>query len=126
MYLPFQQLIPVCVDCLIRGLGRSRPPDGKALRRRAARAAEGSATIASLTLNLDDSVRAGAVLRSPPVKSVLPEGCRPIVVTDAGFRGPWFRDVEALGWDWVGRIRKRRCRGAYKKMSGARFRIPAR
>ena len=41
------------------------------------------------------------------LKSVLPEGCRPIVVTDAGFRGPWFRDVEALGWDWVGRIRNR-------------------
>ena len=39
--------------------------------------------------------------------SILPEGCRPIVVTDAGFRGPWFRDVEALGWDWVGRIRNR-------------------
>ena len=41
------------------------------------------------------------------LQSVLPEGCRPIVVTDAGFRGPWFRDVEALGWDWVGRIRNR-------------------
>ena len=41
------------------------------------------------------------------LKSVLPVGCRPIVVTDAGFRGPWFRDVEAFGWDWVGRIRNR-------------------
>ena len=39
--------------------------------------------------------------------AVLPQGCRPIIVTDAGFRGPWFRDVEALGWDWVGRIRNR-------------------
>ena len=39
--------------------------------------------------------------------AVLPERCRPIIVTDAGFRGPWFRDVEALGWDWVGRIRNR-------------------
>lgn len=39
--------------------------------------------------------------------SILPEGCCPIIVTDAGFRGPWFRDVEALGWDWVGRIRNR-------------------
>jgi len=27
------------------------------------------------------------------------------VITDSGFRGPWFRAVEALGWDWVGRIR---------------------
>ena len=41
------------------------------------------------------------------LQSILPPGCRPIVVTDAGFRGPWFRDVEALGWDWVGRIRNR-------------------
>ena len=39
--------------------------------------------------------------------AVLPERCRPIIVTETGFRGPWFRDVEALGWDWVGRIRDR-------------------
>lgn len=41
------------------------------------------------------------------LKLVLPEECRPIVITDAGFRGPWFRAVEALGWDWVGRIRNK-------------------
>jgi hypothetical protein len=39
--------------------------------------------------------------------SILPEGCRPIIVTDAGFRGPWFREVESYGWDWVGRIRNK-------------------
>jgi len=39
--------------------------------------------------------------------SILPEGCRPILVTDAGFRGPWFRAVEAHGWHWVGRIRNK-------------------
>ena len=39
------------------------------------------------------------------LKVLLPETCCPIIVTDAGFRGPWFRDVEALGWHWVGRIR---------------------
>lgn len=38
---------------------------------------------------------------------ILPDGMRPIVVTDAGFRGTWFRLVEARGWDWVGRIRNR-------------------
>jgi len=38
------------------------------------------------------------------LKTILPEGCQPILVTDAGFRGPWFKAVEALGWDWVGRI----------------------
>jgi hypothetical protein len=39
------------------------------------------------------------------LQRVLPDGCRPIIVTDAGFRGPWFREVEALGWHWVGRVR---------------------
>jgi hypothetical protein len=39
------------------------------------------------------------------LKEVLPEGAQPILVTDAGFRVPWFKDVEAMGWDWVGRIR---------------------
>lgn len=38
---------------------------------------------------------------------VLPAGCCPILITDAGFRGPWFRAVEQLGWDWVGRVRNR-------------------
>lgn len=41
------------------------------------------------------------------LKLVLPDECQPTVVTDAGFRGPWFRAVEALGWDWVGRIRNK-------------------
>jgi hypothetical protein len=38
---------------------------------------------------------------------VLPGHVRPIVLTDAGFRGPWFGEVESLGWDWIGRIRNR-------------------
>lgn len=37
--------------------------------------------------------------------AVLPQNCRPIVVTDAGFRGPWFRQVQSYGWDWIGRVR---------------------
>lgn len=32
-------------------------------------------------------------------------GCRPILVTDGGFEGQWFDDVEAKGWDYVGRVR---------------------
>lgn len=38
---------------------------------------------------------------------VVPPGVRPIVVTDAGFRAPWFRAVDAMGWYWVGRLRHR-------------------
>jgi len=41
------------------------------------------------------------------LKTVLPEGVRPILVTDAGFRAPWFRAVAELGWHWVGRLRHR-------------------
>lgn len=39
------------------------------------------------------------------LRDVLPAGCRPIVVSDAGFHGPFFRDLLALGWDFLGRIR---------------------
>lgn len=38
------------------------------------------------------------------LSSLLPDKCRPIVVTDAGFKNPWFMDVRALGWDFVGRV----------------------
>ena len=37
--------------------------------------------------------------------ALMPEHARPILVTDAGFRSPWLREVLALGWDWVGRLR---------------------
>lgn len=36
---------------------------------------------------------------------LLPDDACPILVTDAGFRGPWFRAVEAMGWQWLGRLR---------------------
>ena len=39
------------------------------------------------------------------LKSILPETCRPYVVTDAGFKNPWFQAVLALGWDYIGRVR---------------------
>src|SRR5215208_7341839 len=39
------------------------------------------------------------------LRAVLPVSCAPILITDAGFRGPWFREVERYGWDWIGRVR---------------------
>jgi len=39
------------------------------------------------------------------LRAVLPATCSPILITDAGFRGPWFREVERFGWDWIGRVR---------------------
>ena len=32
-----------------------------------------------------------------------------IVITDAGFRRPWFEAVEALGWHYIGRVRRGVC-----------------
>lgn len=39
------------------------------------------------------------------LKTLVPPTVQPIVVTDAGFRSPWFRAVSQLGWHWVGRLR---------------------
>ena len=41
------------------------------------------------------------------LSQLLPDGCQPIIVTDAGFRSPWFKAVEALGWYYLGRVRNR-------------------
>ena len=41
------------------------------------------------------------------LKAMLPPNCRPIVVTDGGFKVPWFKLILELGWDYVGRIRGR-------------------
>lgn len=41
------------------------------------------------------------------LKALLPESAKPIIVTDAGFRAPWFKAVSRLGWHWIGRIRNR-------------------
>jgi hypothetical protein len=41
------------------------------------------------------------------VAELLPPGCEPIVMTDAGFHAPWFKAVAARGWAFIGRIRGR-------------------
>jgi len=41
------------------------------------------------------------------LKELLPASVTPILVTDAGFRGPWFRAVAQMGWLYVGRLRHR-------------------
>lgn len=39
----------------------------------------------------------------------VPAGVAVIIITDAGFRRPWFIQVERLGWSWVGRVRSGIC-----------------
>lgn len=41
------------------------------------------------------------------VAQMLPPGCVPIVMTDAGFHAAWFKLVAERGWSYVGRIRGR-------------------
>lgn len=37
--------------------------------------------------------------------SMLPTGRAPILITDAGFKAPWFRTAESLGFSCIGRLR---------------------
>jgi hypothetical protein len=39
------------------------------------------------------------------LSAVLPAGCRPIILADAGFRSPFMKLVERMGWDYVVRLR---------------------
>jgi hypothetical protein len=67
------------------------------------------------TLTVYEEVHPEAKKNSPVVEAaflkrlhaLLPKTVRPILITDAGFRAPWFRAVAALGWHWVGRVRHR-------------------
>lgn len=36
---------------------------------------------------------------------VLPDGSKPVLVTDAGFQSTWLDEVEEMGWDYVARVR---------------------
>ncbi len=39
------------------------------------------------------------------LKAIVPTECRGIVVSDAGFKGPFFQAVLELDWDFLGRVR---------------------
>lgn len=41
------------------------------------------------------------------LKAILPDNVKPIIVSDAGFRVPWFELIASLGWDYVGRVRNK-------------------
>jgi hypothetical protein len=41
------------------------------------------------------------------LKSILPQNVKPVIITDAGFRTPWFKAIFDLGWDFVGRLRNK-------------------
>lgn len=35
----------------------------------------------------------------------IPAGVPVLIITDAGFRRPWFTEVQRWGWSWIGRVR---------------------
>lgn len=41
------------------------------------------------------------------LKKLIPSSVKPIIVTDAGFRAPWFQHILSLEWDFVGRLRNK-------------------
>ena len=62
--------------------------------------------ILDLAFSISDYMTPGAhqhFLRC--LKAILPKQCYPIIVTDAGFRCPWFKLVKSFHWNFVGRIR---------------------
>lgn len=74
-----------------------------------------AALVKGRAITLYEEVHPQSKLTSPVVhrsfmqtlKSVLPADCQPVIITDAGFRAPWFKMLNKLGWAWVGRIRNR-------------------
>lgn len=39
------------------------------------------------------------------LKSLLPDKCCPLIITDGGFHNDWFKKILSLDWDYIGRIR---------------------
>lgn len=74
-----------------------------------------SVALEGRSMTLYEEVHPQSLATSPEVHAtflsrlalMLPPGCAPILITDAGFRGAWFRLVNRMGWHWIGRIRNR-------------------
>ena len=39
------------------------------------------------------------------LERLLPDGSKPILISDAIYRITWFKSVESRGWYWLGRVR---------------------
>jgi hypothetical protein len=83
--------------------------DGSAQLLRAAAVIKGRA------FTLYEEVHPEKLLNSPSVhasfmrtlQAILPLHCEAVIITDAGFRSTWFKLLNELGFDWIGRIRNR-------------------
>jgi hypothetical protein len=74
---------------------------------RASLPVEGRAITLYEEVHPQEKVGNGKVQRNylKKLKGLLNKECCPILVTDAGFKNPWFKEVQSLGWDYIGRVR---------------------
>ena len=84
-------------------------PDASEHILRASVAVEGRAIVIYEELHPTKSYGAASVHRQfmETLGTVLPSGCQPVIITDAGFRSTWFKMLDQLGFAWIGRIRNR-------------------
>ncbi len=70
----------------------------------------GGRSITILDMVFPESMKGSPIAESQllhRLRALLPKCVTPILVTDAGFRAPWFRAVARMGWHYVGRLRHR-------------------
>lgn len=84
-------------------------PDGSAHLLRAAAIVKGRAFVVYEEVHAGKDYGASKVHREFLInlRAVLPAHCKPVLVTDAGFRATWFKLASELDLDWIGRIRNR-------------------
>jgi hypothetical protein len=68
---------------------------------------DGRALLIAWSVHHERRVGAAGIQRAflKKLQRIVPAGCRPVIVTDAGFHTPWFKAVQSNGWDYVGRVR---------------------
>lgn len=110
----YKQFIPRVIGSKTRPrilVDWSQVPNTKNHMLRAALAGDGR------SITIYDEVYREKYLNNPKIelnflstlKMLLPVNCKPIIITDAGFRNPWFKKVSELGWDFIGRVRGAPC-----------------
>jgi len=71
-----------------------------------------SLPIGGRALTIYDEVHSEKLLNNGKVEKqflkklteIIPKHCKPIIVTDSGYRSPWFQAVLSMSWDFVGRV----------------------
>lgn len=83
--------------------------DGSAHLLRAAVTVKGRAFVIYEEVHQQSDLASPSVHRRflETLRGQLPDGCQPVLVSDAGFRATWFKLANELQYAWIGRIRNR-------------------